>query len=255
MNAWQIIKQFINDLWAALLAVLVLLVGIFLEIPEFTLNVTFILFLIFVSLQIIATQIQLSRLRKTHPNVVAEDVTMEKPFPIKEWGIDTDKIVERYYLVFRNTKPKGINIVDTDPVHAQVSFYDMDCQVKISHEKPFWRGSPAANKRPSDYKLILGASCKPEKLCLITRQQGMRPLYVFSDNSYNFSKGAFEPFRNELELTNNKYYICAQLNAGNLDIDPIWLLLTNRGENEEPTFDTIENPCKSEGQYRRIKQN
>ena len=241
MKAWQIIK----DLWGALFAILIVVLGILLEMPEFTLTLAFSLFLLFVVAQIITTQIQLYRLRNTHPNVVAEDFTLEKPFPIRSRASKTSKIVERYYLVFRNTKRKGIKVVDTDPIHAIVSFYDMDCQLKILHEKPFWRGSPAANKRPPDYKVILKASGKPEKLCLITRQKGMRPLYVFNDNSYNFSTSSFEPFQQGLELANDKHYICVQLNAGNLDIDPVWILLTNRGESEEPDFEFTDNPCKT----------
>lgn len=247
MSTLQNVIQFIKDLWGAIFAILIVLLGILLELPEFTLTWAFSLFLFFVIAQIATSQIQLYQFRNTQPNVVAEDVTPEKPFPIWKGGVESDKVVERYYLVVRNKKRKGINIVDTDPVHAQVSFYDMDCQVTTSHEKPFWRGSPAAHKRPSDYNVILKASGKPEKLCLIARQQGLRPLYVFSDESYNFSRGALEPFRNELELANEKYYICAQLNAGNLDMDPVWILLTNRGESEEPDFKFIDNPCISKG--------
>ena len=248
MKAWQIIKQFIKDFWLALGAVLVLLVGIFLDIPEFTPNLTFILFLLFVSIQIINTQMKLSRIRNTRPNVVpGEKVTLEKPFPLWINRSPSNIMVERYYLPFRNTKLKGIRIADTDPIHAIVSFYNMDCMLLISHEKPFWEGSPAAHERPLEYKVILEANGKPEELCLIAKQQGMRPLYVFSDDSYIPGRKSIEPFRDELELTNDKYYIRVQLNAGNLDIDPVWILLT-RGENEEPDFDFIDNPCKSKGQ-------
>jgi len=157
--------------------------------------------------------------------------------------IETDIIVERYYLPFRNTKLKGIRITDTDPIHAIVSFYNKDCILITSHEKPFWRGSPATHERPLEYKVILEASGKPEELCLIAKQQGMRPFYVFSDDSYTPGRKSIEPFRDDLALTNDKYYICVQLNAGNLDIDPVWILLSNTGKDTEPDFDFVDRPC------------
>ena len=81
--------------------------------------------------------------------------------------------VERYSLVIRNVKSDGINLVDSDPIHAKITFYDFADNEILSHEKPRWRGTKPPNQHKENIKV--SASGKPLFLCLVMRKIGEPP--------------------------------------------------------------------------------
>lgn len=186
--------------------------------------------------------------RNTSPNVVAESVELEKPFPIFVGGVETSTIVERYYLVLRNTKAgKSHKLVDTDKVHAKVSFYDKknyNFLPQYSHELPFWLGSkpPYEIDRTQGYQIVIEASGKPQGLHLVIRKQGSDDLYVFSQKSYDLSRKSLTPFQETLKLTDSKYFVCVQVFTGNFDMEPVWFLLSNHGAGKPPEFERLNKP-------------
>jgi hypothetical protein len=193
---------------------------------------------------------EISYIKNTRPNIVAEHVELEKPFPIKINGIPTNQIVERYYLIFRNEKTKQIyRLVDTEKVHAIVDFYDKKyCQhlPQYSHEDGFWLGSKPSYERSADkpqgYPIIIEASGRPQGLHLVIRLQGSNDLYVFSEKSYDLSKKSFEPFQEVLKLIDSKYFVRIQIRTGNFDMEPVWFLLSNHGAEKAPEFERLNKP-------------
>lgn len=228
-------------------AIIILILGILLDLPEFTLTWPFVVFLGFVFLQIVLTQLQLNHLRDTRPNVEPDEkFFLERPFFLFKGNQLSRDRAERYYLVLRNIKRRGINLVDTTEVHAIVSLYDRDCNelMNLKHENPFWFGAGTPWKRPTDFNITIKASSEPQRLCLVARGQGSDDLFVFSDNSYIPNFRSLEPFQENLKLPQNSHYISVQLLAGNMDIDPIWISLKNRGADQKPIFELIDNPCE-----------
>lgn len=181
--------------------------------------------------------------KNEHPNIVSEDVLLEKPFSIFYGNLETKIIVERYYLVFRNVKDgKHHKLIDTSEVHASVKFFDKNLKFipQLSHEAPFWLGSKAPYETDrTRTKTIIEASGKPQGLHLVARKQGDGNLYVFSEKSYNNGRKSFEAFREELQLKSPKYFICVELRCGNSEIAPVWISLSNRGAEKEPKFEKL----------------
>lgn len=238
----------IGELAGIISAIIILMLGIILDLPEFTLTFPFVIFLGFIFLQIAITQVKFNRLRNTHPNVIPDDkIFLERPFNLFiRGGNPTEDVLERYYLVLRNIKHRGINLVDTSSVHAIISFYDKDCKELegLSHENPFWFDANPPWKRPTDFRIIIKASSEPQRLCLVARKQGSDELYVFSDNSYVPNVRSLEPFQETLILPHDSCYISVQLSAGNMDVAPIWISLKNQGADQKPLFELIDNPCE-----------
>lgn len=177
------------------------------------------------------------------PNVQPIGFKLEKPFYLFRGGTPHE-ILERYYLMFRNIKKRGRLISDTQPIHAIISFYDLNYNelVHLTHEKPFWLDSSGPPwERPADHKIVIKASSKPEGLCLVVREQGNSDLYVFSDESYISNTRSLEPFQESLKLPLKQLYICVQLSAGNLDMKPVWIKLTDLGGKKEPSFEKLVN--------------
>src|SRR5260370_41615938 len=76
-------------------------------------------------LQIIILNKRLSDVENTHPYILADDygfTKMEDEFPLWAREIRTPHTVKRFFLSLRN---KGQRAVDTTPVHASISFYNM----------------------------------------------------------------------------------------------------------------------------------
>jgi len=186
--------------------------------------------------------------RNTSPNVVAESVELEKPFPIFVGGRETNTIVERYYLVLRNVKAgKSHKLIDTDKVHVKVSFYDkknFNFLPQYSHELPFWLGSkpPYEIDRTQGYQIVIEASGMPQGLHLVIRKQGSDDLYVFSQKSYDLSRKSLTPFQETLKLADSKYFVCVQVFSSIVDIKPVWFLLSNHGACKPPEFERLKEP-------------
>lgn len=214
---------------AAFAFVIQVLLNLSIKVPDF-LGISLIVWL---AIALLVTEIftlndEITKMKTTKPNIVAEPVKMEKPFPIKSiervpFGETivrfTDTIVERYYLVLRNKQANGINLVDATQIHARILFYDNDCNFleSYSHEFPFWLNSlPPYQRNPRDPQITLEASEKPQGLHLLIRKQGTRELYIFGDHSYDLSRGSLDPFQEELKLLEDKYYICVQITATNI---------------------------------------
>jgi hypothetical protein len=181
----------------------------------------------------------------TRPNVIANGIQLETPFHLFRGGKPAE-ILERYYIVFRNVKEKGITLVDTQPVHSMVFILDSDCfnEGRLHHEKGFWAGAGEPWNREQDYAVILKASSKPESLCLFVREQGKSELFVFSDDSYISNIRSLEPFQDRLRIPFQKFYMVIRLNAGNLDIDDVFVSVTNSGADQQPRIIILsENPC------------
>ena len=196
-------------------------------------------------IQIVVLQRELAEIKTQRPNIVVDGFKQERPFQLIRNG-QPQEVLERYYIMFRNTKLPGKSITDTKPVHAIVSFYDLDCNIlkELSHEEPFWLGiSGPPWERPDDYSVIIKASSKPEGLCLLVRQQGASDLYVFCDRSYISNFRTLEPFQGSLRIPLHKFYVRVQLRSENLDMKPIWISITNRSEREQPLFEIIKPPC------------
>lgn len=192
-------------------------------------------------------QAKLDDIENASPNVEPAGFKLEKPFYLFRGG-KPDKVLNRYYLMFRNVKKSGRSISDTQPIHATISFYDLDCEplTQFSHEKPFWLDSSGPPwERPTNHNIVIKASSEPEGICIVVREQGNNDLYVFSDESYITNVRSLEPFQESLKLTSKKLYICVQLNAANLDMRPVWVLLTNLGGKKDPIFELIDVPCNS----------
>ena len=195
--------------------------------------------------QIVILHRELTEIKTKTPNIVFDGFKLERPFHLIRGGQPAE-ILERCYIMFRNTKPPGKIICDTKPVHAVVAFYNTDCDIlnNLSHEEPFWldlSGPPW--ERPDNHRVIIKASSKPEGLCLIVRQQGGSDLYVFCDKSYISNFRTLEPFQDSLRIPFPRFFIRTQLKSENLEMKPIWISITNRGESEQPLFEIIEPPC------------
>jgi len=188
---------------------------------------------------------ELVEIKNKKPNIVVDGFKQERPFHLIRNG-QPKEMLERYYVMFRNTKTPEKMITDSNPVHAIVTFYDSDCVIlkDLSHEEPFWldiSGPPW--ERSENYGAIIKASSKPEGLCLVVRQQGGSDLYVFCDKSYNSNFRSLEPFQGSLRVPSLKFFVKVELKSENIDMEPIWISVTNRSERDQPLFEIIESPC------------
>jgi hypothetical protein len=196
-------------------------------------------------IQIVILQRELLETKSQSPNIVFDGFKQERPFHLFR-GRQPKEILERYYIMFRNTRPSGEAISDTKPIHAIVSFYNTDCDIleTLSHEEPFWldRSGPPWERR-DDFSVIIKASSKPEGLCLAVRQQGRSDLFAFSDKSYISNFRTLEPFQESLRIPVHRFFIRVQLKSENVNMKPVWVSITNRGEQKQPLFKKIESPC------------
>jgi hypothetical protein len=194
--------------------------------------------------QIVILQRELTEIKVKKPNVVFDRFKLERPFHLIR-GDQPKEILERFYIMFRNTRPSGKTICDTKPIHAVISFYNADKEYLqyLSHEEPFWldRSGPPW-ERSDNFSIIIKASSKPEGLCLVARQQGGSDLFVFNDKSYISNFRSLEPFQDSLRIPLSKFYMRVQLLSENLDMKPVWVFVTNRGEREQPMFEIIDVP-------------
>lgn len=230
----------------SILAGVLIAVEVALNLPSLK-NISIPVSLAFVSLivQIVILDLELREIKLQKPNIVFDEFKLEPPFHIFRDGQPKERI-ERYYIMFRNTKLPGKPICDTKPVHAIVTFYNTNCEVinTLSHEEPFWLGiSGPPWERSNNFSIIIKASSKPEGICLIARQQGGSDLFVFCDKSYIPNFRSLEPFQDSLRIPFNKFFVRIQLKSENLDMKPIWVSITNRTEREQPLFEVIEPPC------------
>ena len=202
------------------------------------------IFIVGILLHILDLQSKIDTFANTRPNVVADGFYLEPPFFLFRNGVPSE-ILERYYVKFRNVKVLGMTIVDTQPVHASVRFFDTNCHLlrSLSHEEAFWAGSGPPWERSHNYSITIKASSKAEELCLFVRQQGGSDLYMFCDKSYISNVRSLEPFQGVLRIPLRKFYICVKLEAANLDMEDVWISVTNLGEQFKPSLELIENPC------------
>jgi hypothetical protein len=193
--------------------------------------------------QTVILQRELLEVQNQKPNVVFDSFKLERPFHLIRGG-QPKEILERYYIMFRNTKLLGKAICDTKAVHAIITFYNTDGYIlDFSHEEPFWldlSGPPW--ERTDNFSVIIKASSKPEGLCLIVRQQGGSDLFVFNDKSYVSNFRTLEPFQDSLRIPLSRFFIRIQLESENLDMKPLWVSVINRSEKEQPLFEVIERP-------------
>ncbi len=199
---------------------------------------------VFLLAQIFILQRELIDIKSKKPNIEVDGFKLEDPFHLIRNGTPKE-ILERYYIMFRNEKPPGKPIADTKAVHAIVTFYNSDYEIldDLSHEEPFWldvSGPPW--ERPDNYSVIIKASSKPEGLCLIVRQQEGSDLFVFCDKSYIPNFRTLEPFQSSLRIPMLEFFVKVELKSENLDMEPIWISITNRSESEQPLFEIIEPP-------------
>lgn len=190
-------------------------------------------------------QTKISIIENTRPNVRAIGTELETPFHLIRGGVPSE-ILERYYVVFRNEKAKGISVVDTQPVHAIIFVLDSDCinEGRLYHEKAFWAGAGEPWNRGKDYSVTIKASGKPESLCLFVRQQGGSDLFIFNDDSYISNFRSLEPFQDRLRIPFQKFYMAIRLIAGNLEMNDIFVSVTNLGVQQPPRIIILsENPC------------
>jgi hypothetical protein len=199
-------------------------------------------------IQIVILQRELIVLKSPKPNIIIDSFELERPFHLIRDG-QPNEVLERFYIMFRNSKLSGKSIADTKAVHAIVSFYNSDCDIQsnLSHEEPFWRDlSGPPWERPDNFSVIISASSKRVGLCLINRRQGASDLYVFCDKSYIKNYRTLEPFQDSLRIPFRKFFVSVQLKSENLDMKPIWISITNRGEREQPSFEIVNSPCNGE---------
>ena len=210
-------------------------------------NIHFALWLVVLLLiiQIVILQRELIETKSQSPNIVFDGFKLERPFHLFR-GEQPKEILERYYIMLRNDRPSGKAIRDTKPIHAIVSFYNTDCDIleSISHEEPFWldRSGPPWERR-DDFSIIIKASSKPEGLCLVVRQQGRSNLFAFSDRSYISNLRSLEPFQESLKIPIHRFFVRVQIKSENVNMKPLWVSITNRGEKKQPLFRKIEPPC------------
>ncbi|HXQ33217.1 MAG TPA: hypothetical protein VN843_04270 [Anaerolineales bacterium] len=160
---------------------------------------------------------------------------LEPAFPLWNQGSPSSNKVKRYHLVLRN-----IGRVDTTPVHPTISFYTMRCKelTALSHEKAFWFNDKPRIQRSGNEVHILRSSQSPEGISLIIQNEGDENLYVFSDDSY--LPGTLNIHFNEaLKIPTDKIYIHVKLTAQNLNMDPIWVKITNRRDGKPPKFEIL----------------
>ena len=227
----------------AILAGISLLVEMGLNFFGANIHVALWLAVLLLVVQIVILQRELVEVKNQKPHVVFDSFKLERPFHLIRSG-QPKEILERYYIMFRNTKLPGKAICDTKPVHAIVSFYNTDNDILgFSHEEPFWldlSGPPW--ERSDNYNVVIKASSKPEGLCLIVRQQGGSDLFVFNDKSYISNFRTLDPFQDSLRIALPRFYIRIQLESENLEMKPIWVSVTNRSEKEQPLFEVIDKP-------------
>jgi hypothetical protein len=243
-------KQFgeaIRIWFPAILAGISLVVEMALNLFGSNIHVAVWLAVLLLIIQIVILQKELIEAKSQNPNIVFDGFKLERPFHLFRGVQATKEILERYYVMFRNTRPAGKAICDTKPIHAIISFYNTNCEIleSLSHEEPFWldRSGPPW-QRGDDFSIIIKASSKPEGLCLVVRQQGKSDLFVFCDRSYISNFRTLEPFQESLRLPLHKFYIRVQIKSENVDMNPLWISVTNRGERKQPLLKKIESPCK-----------
>ncbi|MCD4671210.1 MAG: hypothetical protein K8R77_00975 [Anaerolineaceae bacterium] len=237
----------IKDLIPTILAIFVMIVGdVVLNVLDSNTQIKWGLVFAILVIQIFILKMELIQKDNTTPNIIFDGFKKEDPFHIYR-GNKPGETVERYYIMFRNSKVPKKTICDTEPVHAILTFYDKECDIltNLSHEYPFWldRSGPPWD-RPGDFNVIIKASSKPEGLCLVIRQQGESDLYVFCDKSYISNTRDFKPFQASLRLpSQDRCLVNVQLIAKNLEMAPIWISIKNLGKNQEPLFELIDPPC------------
>lgn len=238
----------------ALIAGLVFALEMIINIPDLPeiwgLPISGWIIFILLIIQIVVLQIHITAITNTHPNITPDPDgfdKLESPFPLRSSSDKSDFLIKRYHLVLRNKRIKGITTIDSDPVHAQVYFYDMECKElrALSHEKPFWfNWKPRVQRKlPDDQNIVIKASSEPVGLCLVMRKGTEKHLYVFNDDSYEPGTSNIV-FNDSQKITLECVYIRVDLFCGNYDFEPTWILLTNIGENAAPKFELIDKPCK-----------
>lgn len=229
----------------SILAGLTLITEIALNVFDINVRVALWLTVVLLIVQIVMLQRELVELKTPHPNIEVDGFKLERPFHLLR-NDQPKEILERYYIMFRNKSTAKKYITDTKPVHSIVSFYNSDCDILegLSHENPFWLDlSGVPWERPDNFDVIIKASSKPEGLSLVVRQQGGSDLYVFCDKSYIPNTRILEPFQSSLRIPMLKFFVKVELKSENIDLEPIWITITNRGEREQPLFEIIESPC------------
>ena len=229
----------------AILAGISLVIEMALNLFGSNIHVALWLAVLLLIVQIVVLQRELIEIKTRTPNLVFDGFKQERPFHLFR-GVQPKEILERYYIMFRNTGALGKEISDTKSIHAIVSFYSTDCNLleNLSHEEPFWldRSGPPW-ERGEDFSVIIKASSKPEGLCLVVRQQGRSDLFAFSDRSYVSNIRSLEPFQESLKIPVHRFFVRVQLKSENLNMNPFWVSITNRGEQKQPLFKKIESPC------------
>ena len=229
----------------AILASISLVVEMALNLFGSNIHVALWLTVLLLIIQIVILQRELIETKSQSPNIVFDGFKQERPFNLLRGG-QPKEILERYYIMFRNTRTSGKAICDTKPIHAIVSFYNTDCDIleTLSHEEPFWldRSGPPW-ERSDEFSVIIKASSKPEGLCLVVRQQGKSDLFSFCDRSYISNFRTLEPFQESLRIPVHRFFVRVQLKSENVNMKPIWISITNRGEQKQPLFKKIESPC------------
>lgn len=221
-----------------ILAVVSLIADLALDIFNTGIHVALWISVVLLLVQIVVLQRELVEIKDLRPNVIVDGFKLERPFHLIRNG-KPEEILERYYLMFRNIKERGKPITDTKPIHAIVTYYDTECNIldNLSHEEPFWldRSGPPW-ERSDDFCIVIKASSKPEGLCLVVRQEKASDLYAFCDKSYISNFRTLEPFQGSLRIPDLKVFVKVQLAAENLDMEPVWISITNRSEREQPLF-------------------
>jgi hypothetical protein len=238
------LRENLNSWWTAILIGLVLAVEIALNFFGFNLYFAAWVAVVLLIIRIIILEHELSVRNSVQPSIIQDGFKLEPPFPIWRGNVATEDVLERYYIMFRNVKARGKKIIDTEPVHATVSYYHQNRrQLKsVSHEKPFWLGSVPPWERPLNHDVIIKASSEPEGVCIILKKSGTNELYAFSDNSYASGRRSLEPFQETLRIRLRKFYVRVELRAANIDMKPIWVLITNHGKRSKPSFELLSTP-------------
>ena len=94
-----------------------------------------------------------------------------------------DDPVERFYILFRNVKKKGIRTENAENVCAVIQYYNLKSLLEI-HDEPYWGGAYNPFDEQTWYKpIIIRSSGIPQALFLVIRKQGQTKLYASGFNS------------------------------------------------------------------------
>jgi hypothetical protein len=155
---------------------------------------------------------------------------------------------KRYYLPYKQSRSFWINLLDTDPVNAVVTYYNESGEVlpSLSKGQAFWfDDKPRARSGRQENVVVIRKSGRHEGICLVIKDLENSNLYAFNHQSYIPGTGDFN-FSKDSMIKLVTIYVKVHISDGNFERDD-WVKITHRAKQEDPLFQLVKFPLMKYG--------